>query len=123
MMNEFSEKRRHKRIPLALPVSGECRKTKFQKHPFKGETRDMSYDGLCIKLNSMNGFKIGQQVKFKTRLYEGDFLMKCRGEVCWVRDQNDSAWPVSMGVRLTNVRRYGLWIERIEERDLELNPL
>ena len=113
-----SEKRRHRRIPLTLPISGKCRETRFQNHPFQGETLDMSYEGLCIKVSSMNLFKVGQHVKFKTRLYQGDFLMKCQGEVCWVRNLHDSAWPVNMGVRLTKTRHYGLWVERIEKNIL-----
>lgn len=121
MTIEFSEKRRHRRIPLTLQVNGNCRETKFQNHPFQGETQDISYEGLCIKVNSMNGFKIGQQVKFKTRLYQSDFLMTCQGEICWVRNLHDSAWPINMGMRLTKMRHYGLWVERIEEKHLELN--
>ena len=115
MAAELSEKRRHKRVPVVLPVSGKCRETLFQNHPFQGEIRNMSYEGLCIKVNSVNGFEVGQHVKIKTRLYQGDFLFKCQGEVCWVRSLHESAWSVDMGVRVTKMRHYGLWIERIEK--------
>ena len=86
MAVEFSEKRRFERVPLALPVKGKCLETLFHSHLFQGETQDVSYEGLCIKVGSSNGFKVGQEVKLRTWLYRDDFL-KARGRVCW--DQVD----------------------------------
>jgi hypothetical protein len=113
---EFSEKRRFQRVPLSLPVSGKCLEKAFKGHNFQGETRDVSFDGLCIKVKSSNGFKAGQKVKLKIRLYKGDFSIKAKGITCWVDSQSDLDRPISMGVKLTRIRRHRLWCERIENR-------
>jgi hypothetical protein len=66
--NELFERRRFKRIPLNLPVIGKCPGTGFYMN-FRGETRDVSGAGLCIKPDSINGLKVGQNIKVKARLY------------------------------------------------------
>jgi hypothetical protein len=119
MAVESSEKRRFKRVPLTLPVKGKCPEKLFHSYLFQGKTRDVSYEGLCIKVDSSNGFKVGQKVKLKTRLYPGDFLLKARGRVCWVHGLPDPEWPVNMGVKMTHTRRYGLWVERIENKIIQ----
>jgi hypothetical protein len=113
---EFFEKRRFQRVPLSLPVSGKCLEKAFKGHNFQGETRDVSFDGLCIKATSSNRFKAGQKVKLKIRLYKGDFPIKAKGIICWVDSQSNLDWPISMGVKLTRIRRYGFWCERIENK-------
>ena len=116
MSCEFSEKRRFERVNLKLPVNGHCLGSDDDSHTFRGETQDVSFAGFCIKIDSVNGFKVGQGVKFSTRLYEGDFLIKAQGRVCWVRNLNHPGWPVNMGVMVTKMRHYKLWCERIEDK-------
>ncbi|MBW1801821.1 MAG: PilZ domain-containing protein [Deltaproteobacteria bacterium] len=113
-----SENRRHKRVPLALSIIGKCAVKAFRSHDFQGETRNVSYNGLCIQSQNINGFKVGQKVTFKTRLYDGDFLLKGQGILCWIRDHGNSDGPANMGIRLTRMRHYGSWCERIEEKIL-----
>lgn len=119
MAVEFAENRRFKRIPLALLVKGKCLERLFRRHLFQGKTRDISYEGLCVKVDSSNGFKVGQKVKLKTRLYPGDFFIKVLGRVCWVNELHDPEWPINIGVKLTNMRFYGLWVERIENKIIQ----
>ena len=119
MTDEFSEKRHSKRVPLTLPVKVKFLETLFHSDSFQGETRDVSYEGLCIKVNSSNGFKVGQDVKLKTKLYRGDFLLKARGTVCWVHSLPDPDWPINLGVKITRVRPERLWVERIENKMIE----
>jgi len=119
MAIEFSEKRHSIRVPLTLPVKGKCLGKLVHSHSFQGETQDVSYEGLCIKVDSINGFKVGQDIEFKTRLYPGDFLLKAKGRVCWVRALPDPDWPINMGVKITHMRHHGLWVERIEDKIIE----
>jgi len=119
MAAEFSEKRHSQRVPLTLPIKGKRLEKLLHSHSFQGQTQDVSYDGLCIKIDSTNGFKPGQDVVFKTRLYSGDFLLKARGRVCWINGMPDPDWPVNMGVKITHMRRYRLWVERIENKIIE----
>jgi c-di-GMP-binding flagellar brake protein YcgR len=69
---DFSERRRYERVHLELPVSGQCLDVAGDIYPFQGETRDVSFEGFCVKVNSSNGFKVGQNVNFNTRLYRGE---------------------------------------------------
>ena len=119
MAAELSEKRHSQRVPLALPIKGKGLGKLLHGHSFQGQTRDVSYEGLCIKIDSTNGFKTGQDVAFKTRLYPGDFLLKAQGRVCWINDMSDSDWPVNMGLKITRMHRYRLWVERIENKIIE----
>jgi hypothetical protein len=119
MTANFSEKRNAQRVPLALPIKGKRLEKFLRSHSFQGQTRDVSYEGLCIKIESTNGFKPGQDVSFKTRLYQGDFLLKAQGKVCWVDGMSDPDWPVTMGVKITHMHRYRLWVERIENKIIE----
>jgi len=119
MAVEFSEKRHSQRVPLALPIKGKCLGKLLHSHSFQGQTQDVSYEGLCIKIDSTNGFKPGQDVVLKTRLYQGDFLLKAQGRVCWINGTPDSDWPVNMGVKITHMHRYRLWVERIENKIIE----
>jgi hypothetical protein len=116
MEHEFIERRRHQRVQISLPIQGKCLHRLFKSHRFKGETRDLSYDGLCIEIPNRNGFKPGQRLKFKTKLYEGDFSIKGQGTICWVDLPNEEDQPIQMGVKLNHIRRYGTWCERIEDR-------
>ena len=86
----------------------------FNSHSFQGETRDVSYKGLGIMTDNPNGFKVGQKVKFRTQLYPGDFKIKGKGIICWVDENNTADLSINMGVRLTRLRRYGTWCEKIE---------
>jgi len=119
MAAEFSEKRHSQRVPLALPIKGKGLEKLLHGHSFQGQTQDVSYEGLCIKIDSTNGFKPGQDVAFKTRLYPGDFLLKAQGRVCWINDMSDSDWPVNMGLKIIRMHRYRLWVERIENKIIE----
>jgi hypothetical protein len=116
MVTDFSEKRKSQRVEVELPVIGKCMDPKGRSHAFKGETRNMSFGGLCVKISSPNGFRAGQDINFKTRLYQGDFSIKGNGEVCWVQKLEDPNWPLLMGIQLKKMRRYGLWVEKIEDR-------
>ena len=116
MADNISEKRRSQRVEIELPVNGKCLDSKGKGHEFEGETRDVSFGGLCIKIANPNGFRTGQDINFKTRLYKGDFSIKGNGEVCWVKNLEDPDWPLLMGIQLKKMRRYGLWIEKIEDR-------
>ena len=119
MAAELSEKRHSQRVPLGLPIKGKQLGKLLHGHSFQGQTRDVSYEGLCIKSDSTNGFKPGQDVAFETRLYPGDFLLKAKGRVCWINGISDPDWPVSMGVKITHMHRYRLWVERIENKIIE----
>jgi len=116
MAAEFSEKRHPQRVSLALPIKGKRLGKLLHSYSFQGHTQDVSYEGLCIKIDSTNGFKPGQDVAFKTRLYPGDFLLKAQGSVCWINGMPDPDWPVNMGVKITRMHRYRLWVERIENK-------
>lgn len=115
-MEESAEKRRFKRVSLSLPVSGKYRRKPFRGTHFQGETQDVSYYGLCIRVANSNGYRIGQGVKLRTRLYKGDFSIKVQGVVCWINERSDDDRPILIGVSLTRIRRFGLWCERIEQK-------
>jgi len=108
------ENRRHKRIPLVMPICGKCLQKMFQGTPFRGETLDLSYGGLRIKTRGDGAFRAGQKIKFRTRLYKGDFLLKGQGVVCWVNGRKVPGASAVMGVRLTRIRHYSTWCERVE---------
>lgn len=112
---EFAERRRCERVDLKLLVIGQCLGTEGDLHPFQGETRNVSLEGFCLKLDNIDGYTIGQKVSFRTRLYRGDSLIKGHGRVCWVLAQPAPPWPVKMGVMLTSMRQYRRWYERVEE--------
>jgi len=118
MAVEFSEKRRFERVLLALPVEGKRLETLFHSHLFQGETQNVSNEGLCIKVDSSDGFKVGQEVKLKTWLYRDDFL-KARGRVCWVHDLSDPDWPINVGVKIIRMRNDALWVERVQNKITE----
>jgi signal transduction histidine kinase/ActR/RegA family two-component response regulator len=118
MAVEFSEKRRFERVPLALPVKGKCLETLFYSHLFQGETQNVSNEGLCIKVDSSNVFKVGQEVKLKTWLYRDD-LLKARGRVCWVNSLPDPDWPINVGVKIIRMRNDALWVERVQNKITE----
>lgn len=111
---EFSERRRFKRVPLNLSIIGALPTGFMQNHRFEGETHDISFDGLCIKVESPNGFEVGQTVKFKTRLYIGDFQLKGKGLIAWVNGFENKELNDTIGVKLTKIGHYRLWCERIE---------
>ena len=113
---EFSDKRQFKRVPLTLPFKGKCLEKLFHSHSFQGETRNVSYEGLCIKVNGTNGFNVGEDIEVKTRLYPGDFFLKVKGIVCWVHSLSDPDWPINVGVKITHMRHRRLWVERIANR-------
>jgi hypothetical protein len=115
MLSESNEKRRFERVPISLPIKGKCITKIFQNHSFDGQTQDISFHGLCIKTKSLNGFKAGQMVKWKTRLYEGDFSIKAHGEICWIDAKHDIDWPITMGVKIRRIRHFSHWCEKIEK--------
>jgi len=78
----------------------------------------VSNEGLCIKVDSSNGFKVGQEVKLKVWLYRDDFL-KARGRVCWVHGLPDPDWPINMGVKIIRMRNDALWVKRIQNKITE----
>ena len=114
MAQNISEKRRVRRILLTLPLKGKFRVKALQSYHFQGETLDVCYDGLCIKVDDTNGFKVGQKVKIKTMLYPGDFSIKAQGIIRWVNTIEIPNLHINMGVQLTNISRYRLWCKKIE---------
>ena len=114
MEREFLERRRHQRVELSLFIKGELPYKLFKRHRFRGTTTDLSYGGLCIEIPNRNGFKPGQRLKFKTSLYEGDFSIKGEGTICWVDLPDEEDRPLQVGVKLTHIRRYGIWHQRID---------
>ncbi len=118
MAQNLSEKRSFKRIPLTLTLQlkGKYRVKASQSYHFQGETLDVCFDGLGIKVDGSNGFEVGQKVKFKTRLYPGDFSIKAQGIIRWVNTIIIPDVHVNMGVQLIQIRRYRLWCKRIEKK-------
>ena len=115
MSLDFSERRRYERVHLELPVTGQCLGVAGDIYPFQGETRDVSFEGFCVKVNSTNGFKVGQDVNFNTRLYKGETLIKARGRVCWVHAIPSPPWPINMGVMLTSMLSYRFWYKKVND--------
>ena len=56
MNSEVSERRRFKRVPLNLSIIGALPTGFMQNHRFEGETHDISFDGLRIKVETPNGW-------------------------------------------------------------------
>jgi len=122
MPNEFSEKRRFGRIPLNLSVNVALSRGFLQNHRFEGETHDISFDGLRIKTESPKGFEVGQRIKFRTKLYVGDFSIKGKGVVAWVNGSDRNKSTNMIGIKLVKIGHYNLWCERIE-RMMKTFPL
>ena len=120
MVTEFSEKRRSQRVPLTLPVKVKCPEALFRSYSSRGETLDISYEGLCITIDKSRGFKVGQEIELKIKLYPGDFLLKAKGIVRWIHNVSDPDWPVNAGVKITRMWHKGLWLERIENKIIEV---
>ena len=116
MAQTLSKKRNFKRIPIVLPLKGKSRVKTLQSYHFQGETLDVSFDGLGIKVDDTNGFEVGQKIEFKTMLYPGDFSIKAQGITRWVNTINIPNMHINMGVQLTKIRRYRLWCEKIENK-------
>ena len=114
MIMSTPERRINERFEITLPVSGRCSTSWKNTHPFQGETKDVSSRGFCVKIEGHNGYAEGQDVKFSTRLYSGDFLIKGRGKICWVTTPSEPEPATIMGVMLTRMRHFSLWQERIE---------
>jgi hypothetical protein len=121
MEQNLSEKRSSKRIPLTLPLEGKSRVKALQRYDFQGETLDMCFDGIGIKVDCTNGFKVGQKVKFKTRLYPGDFSIKVKGIIRWINMNKIPNPHINMGVQLTNIRRHSLWCKKIEQKLFQMS--
>jgi hypothetical protein len=115
MSLDFSEKRRYERVLLELPVSGQCIGAAGDIYPFQGKTRDVSFEGFCVKVNSANGFKVGQDVKCNTRLSKGKPLIKARGRVRWVHALPSPPWPINMGIMLTGMPSYKFWYKKVND--------
>jgi len=115
MAQNLSEKRSFKRIPLTLPLKGKYRMKALQGYHFQGEILDVCFDGLSIKVDDTNGFKVGQKVEFKTMLYPGDFSIKAQGIIRWVNTIKIPNVHINMGVQLTKIRRYRMWCKKIEQ--------
>jgi hypothetical protein len=114
MAQNISEKRSFKRIPLTLLLKGKYRVKALQDYHFQGEILDVCFDGLGIKVDDTNGFKVGQKVKFKTMLYPGDFSIKAQGIIRWVNTIKSPNVYINMGMQLTKIRRYRMWCKKIE---------
>ena len=115
---EFSEKRLFERVPFSLPVKGKCLGILFQSHHFQGETQDLSNEGLCIKVNNSNVFKVGQEIKLKIWFHPDDFI-KARGRVRWIHGPPDPDCPMDMGVKIIRIQNNELWVERIQNKITE----
>jgi len=115
MSLDFSERRRYERVQLELPVTGQCLSVEGDIYPFQGKTRDVSLEGFCVKINSTNGFKVGQDVNFNTRLFKGKPLIKARGRVCWVHTLPHPPWFINMGVMLTRMLSYRYWYKKVND--------
>lgn len=120
MEQNLSEKRSFKRIPLTLPVEGKSRAKVFQGHDFQGQILDVCFDGLSIKVDDADGFKVGQKVKFKTKLYPGDFSIKAQGIIRWVNTKKIPNQHINMGVQLTKIRHYSLWCKKVEHEIFQM---
>ena len=116
MAPEFHERRRFERVDLTLPVIGECRDRVGAIHPFQGQTQNVSFEGFCLRVESTNGYKVGQSVIFRTSLYGGNPLIRGHGRVCWVKTQPTPPWLFNVGVMLTTMRHYKSWHEMVKER-------
>ena len=116
---EVDERRHGYRIPLALPIKGKCMGTASEGNSFEGETKDVSFEGMCVRLNSQVSLHEGQDITFRTRLYPGDFFLNAEGTVRWVSPCTDSESPGLVGVKINRMRRYSLWIERIEDKIIQ----
>jgi hypothetical protein len=121
MAQNLSEKRSFKRIPLTLSVEGKSRVKALQGYDFQGEILDMCFDGIGIKVDDTNGFKVGQKVKFKTKLYPGDFSIKAQGIIRWVNTIKIPNVHINMGVQLTKIRHYRLWCNKIEQKIVQMS--
>ena len=121
MAQNLSEKRSSKRIPFTLPLKGKYRVKALQSAHFQGETLDMCSDGIGIKVDDTNGFKVGQRIKFKTKLYPGDFSIKAQGIIRWVNTIKIPNVHTNMGVQLTKIRRHRLWCEKIEHEIFQMS--
>lgn len=86
----------------------------LQGYDFQGEVLDVSYDGLGIKVDDTNRFKVGQKVKFKTKLYPDDISIEAQGIIRWVNTIKIPNVHINMGVQLTKIRGYRLWCEKVE---------
>jgi hypothetical protein len=91
-------------VSLTLPAKGKCLGKLLHSYSFQGETQDVSYEGLSIKVDGINGFKVGQDIEFKTGLYPGDFLLKAKGRVCWVHALSNPDWSNNMVMKITCMR-------------------
>jgi hypothetical protein len=121
MEQDLSEKRSFKRIPSTSPLEGKYRVKALQSRRFKGKILNMCFDGVRIKLNDTNGFEVGQKIKFKTKLYPGDFSIKAQGIIRWANTAEFPDTHINMGVQLTKIRRFRLWCEKIENEITRLN--
>ena len=95
----------------------------LKNNQFQGESLDVCFDGIGIKVDETNGFKAGQKVKFKTKLYPGDFSIKFRGIIQWVNVKQVPNPHINMGIQLTNIRHYRLWRKKIESKNVWPNEL
>ena len=109
-------RRSHERVQLSLPVQGKCLFKPLKGHCFKGNIKNLSYNGFCLETADRNGFNPGQRLKFKTQLYDGDFSIRGKGFVCWVHSPTVKEPSIHLGVKIVHMRRYGSWCERIDNR-------
>ena len=113
MLDKSTDQRHFDRAPAYFPVAGKLVESIFKSQPFEGQSQNMSYDGLCIRVKS-NGFQTGEKIKLRTRLYKDDFLLKITGRIAWVSSQDDNGPPFSMGIQLTRTRHYDLWCKKVD---------
>ena len=113
MLNDPSQNRQHERVPISLPIISKSIHNLFQRHTFEGKIKNISYNGLCIK-TSPNGFRVDQKIRFGTWLYEGDFLLKAVGKICWINSNNDSPETMNIGIELIRTRHYNQWCRRVD---------
>jgi hypothetical protein len=93
--------------------------TGSEDNSFEGETKDVSFEGMCVRLHSQVPLHEGQNITFRTRLYPGDFSLNAEGTVRWIGSCADSESPGLVGVKINRMRRYSLWIERIEDKIIQ----
>lgn len=113
MKTEGSEKRYYGRIPFTLQVKGKVTSAAGEKRRFKCISEDIGFYGLRLKVPENSHYQPGQQVRLKIRLYRGDFFLRARGKVCWVGHSPKTASHMNLGIRLTRIRRFTAWCDRI----------
>ena len=102
------------RTPVSLEVMGKTMQKFFQGYSFKGESLNISYDGMCFE-TKLNGLKVGQEIKLETCVCEGDCIFRMKGKICWINSNDNFPRSMNVGVKLIKTRRYDLWRRRVDK--------